>query len=381
MSRRATAVFPPRPVRRAPALIGTGWPPSRPMRREKNMIGASGARKPPPVAFAKSKMPWPDGQGADLALPSACVEAPGLLLARRVAERLERDDHLRRPARLVAVHLHVPDGVPVVVRVVLVEDERVADRAERIGLEEKRRAAIVKRIEDDREVLVLKEAAVAAHLVGDHAIGCAVVHARGHVDVAVVEEHPHLRLLGRQLANLGLLLPERRRRFDRAVDRLVEAPVDDQRLRQANGANGDLGGLLRAGGCRGKDECQRDERRRTLRRHPAAASSIASFARRSASLLSSRRTCSNVTSPTWRARARACSNNGCSPGLLTRYSPRICFTSRSESARTWSVDIALAAAHRKAAIKPLYSATLFVVSPIAPLSSTTVPSSCSMCTP
>jgi hypothetical protein len=83
--------------------------------------------------------------------------------------------------------------------------------AQRIGLEEEPGAPIVKRIEDDDEMLVLIEAGVAAHLVGDHAIGRAVVHPRGHVDVPIIEEHPHLRLFDRELPDLRLLLPERRR--------------------------------------------------------------------------------------------------------------------------------------------------------------------------
>jgi serine/threonine protein kinase len=110
-------------------------------------------------------------------------------------------------------------------------------------------------------------------------------------------------------------------------------------------------------------------------------SSIASFASRSASTFSSRLTCSNVTCPIRRMMSRASAKSGCSPACFTRYSPRICFTSSSESERTCSRRTPCSRAHDSAASSPRYSATLFVQIPIDPFSSTTEPSSRSMRTP
>ena len=79
----------------------------------------------------------------------------------------------------------------------------------------------------------------------------------------------------------------------------------------------------------------------------AAAPSIASFASRSASLLNSRRTCSNCTSRICRVRSRASCQSGIRPACFTRYSPRICLISSRESDRTWSRSRPWLVAHEK----------------------------------
>ena len=131
-----------------------------------------------------------------------------------VAQRLEGDRHLHRPALLEAAGLDVPDAVPR--RVLQVVGHRhVAQRAERIGLEQVAVAAIVERVDDEREVLVAEDVAVvAAQLVGDLAFGMAVPAARRDIEVVVVEEDPRLGLLGGGLALLWFLLDEVGQRRD-----------------------------------------------------------------------------------------------------------------------------------------------------------------------
>jgi hypothetical protein len=99
------------------------------------------------------------------------------------------------------------------------------------------------------------------------------------------------------------------------------------------------------------------------RRRPAAAS-IASFASRSACAFCSRGTCSNRIASNRDARTRASACSGCNPGCLTRYSPRICFTTSSESERIRTRRWPFARAHSSAARSPRYSATLFVATPM-----------------
>ena len=64
-----------------------------------------------------------------------------------------------------------------------------------------------------------------------------------------------------------------------------------------------------------------------------------------------------------------------SASFLTRYSPVICFTSSSESEITSTSSTASSSAFSRPAIRALYSATLFVATPIfSPCAASTVPS-------
>ena len=168
------------------------------------------------------------------------VDAPRLRAAAAIAQRLERDRHFHRPAVLEARRLHVPDAVPRLVLLV-VGDRHVAQRAERVGLEDVAVAAIVEGVDREREVLVAEDVAVvAAQLVGDLALGMAVPVARADVEVDLVEQDPRLGLLGRRLPFVGLLLDEVADRIDGAVDLFIETAVDPQRRLHAERAHGDL---------------------------------------------------------------------------------------------------------------------------------------------
>ena len=181
----------------------------------------------------------------ELVLPlhqPAQVESPGLRPVAAVAQRLERNRDFDRPAVLEAPGAHVPDAVPR--RVLQVVGHRhVAQRAERVGLEEVAVAAIVEGVDDEGDVLVAEDVAVvAAQLVGHLALGMAVPAARRDVEVDVVEEDPGLGLLGGRLALARLLLDEVGERRDAGVDGVVETAVEVERGVQADGAHRDVVG-------------------------------------------------------------------------------------------------------------------------------------------
>jgi len=114
---------------------------------------------------------------------------------------------------------------------------------------------------------------------------------------------------------------------------------------------------------------------------PAAASSIASFASRSAYVLRSRGIQSNVTDGSAATSARPSACSGCRSGCFTRQRPDICSTTSFESIRTATEAGSNSAAARSPASSPLYSATLLVVRPSdAARSASTSPDSASRTT-
>ena len=99
---------------------------------------------------------------------AAQLNAPHLVLTRHVAHRLERNRHLGGPAAVEAAGVHVPHRIPVGVRIALVGDQLIGEAAERIGVEVVAVAAIVKRVEQHAEHVVLAQlVGVAPQLVGD----------------------------------------------------------------------------------------------------------------------------------------------------------------------------------------------------------------------
>ena len=88
---------------------------------------------------------------------AAKLNAPDMRRLRTVAERLERNLHLDRPAAVEAAGPHVPHRVPVGVRVALVRELLVGAPAERVGVEHEAVAAVVERVEERAEVVVLAE--------------------------------------------------------------------------------------------------------------------------------------------------------------------------------------------------------------------------------
>jgi hypothetical protein len=102
-------------------------------------------------------------------------------------------------------------------------------------------SAVVKRVEQDGTVVVLEQRErVAAHLVGDDAIGRRAKAARRHVDVPAVIEQPDLGLLGRWIALTRLLLQEAVNRRDAEIDAFVQRAVQHDRFRDPRRAHGDM---------------------------------------------------------------------------------------------------------------------------------------------
>jgi hypothetical protein len=154
------------------------------------------------------------------------VDAPDLRSGTRVAQRLERDREFRKPSAIEPAGPHIPHGVPVRIQHV-VDNGLVAQRADGRRLEEEPVSPIQEGIEDDREALVLRDVVVVAAKLGDDvAFGVAVEGAHADIDIAVVEEHPHLGVFGGRRALARLLLDEAVDRRGRLVDLLVEPPVE-----------------------------------------------------------------------------------------------------------------------------------------------------------
>jgi hypothetical protein len=89
----------------------------------------------------------------DFVLPPV-VEAPRLLLARAVAQRLERDGRLDRPAPLEPAGLDFPHGIPVAVPLTLVRDLAILSSTNRIGGEQHSIAPVVEGTEDEADEIV-----------------------------------------------------------------------------------------------------------------------------------------------------------------------------------------------------------------------------------
>ncbi len=168
------------------------------------------------------------------------VDAPGLRAAAAIPQRSEGDGHLDRPALGVPAASRHPGGVPVAVRVPLVRDLRVPRPADRVHQELIAVAAIVKRVQDHADVVVLADVpAVAAHVVGDDPGRLAVAAPGGNIDVARVEEDPDERRLGGELSLVRILLDEIGDRRERPVEVLVKNRVDPGRLVHTDRAHGD----------------------------------------------------------------------------------------------------------------------------------------------
>jgi len=153
-------------------------------------------------------------------------------------KRIDRNGitNLHGPAVIEVGGPNVPQPVPVVARL-LVGDLPVEHAALRVRREPKAVAAIVKRVEQDREVVVVVHVAgVASHVAGHAAIGMGFPQAGADVDVLVVEEHPQLGLVAGWTALGRLLLDEAAGGWHRRVERLVEAAVERHGRSQPRGA-------------------------------------------------------------------------------------------------------------------------------------------------
>ena len=214
-------------------------------------------------------------QVGELVLPldeAPQVDAPGLGTAGAIAERLEGDRHLDRPAVLEPGGLHVPDPIPRLV-LLIVGDGHVAQRAEGVGLEQVTVAAIVQRVDHERDVLVAEDVAVvAAQLVRHLAIGLTVPAPCRHIQIGVIEQDPRLGLLGGHLPLARFLLNEVGERRDGAVDGLLETAIQCEGSVEPHRPHGHIVGRgaadqrrhrhlrhrLRGGAVDGEDECDED---------------------------------------------------------------------------------------------------------------------------
>ena len=177
-----------------------------------------------------------------------------------VAKRLEGNRHLDRPPALESSRAHVPHRVPVDVEIAFVGDRLVGARAERVGVEEVAVPAIVERVEDHAEGIVLaKLGRVAPQLVGNPPLGRRrIPAARGNVDVAAVEHHPGFGPFSRGCALSRYLLNEITGRLHLLVHRFVELSVHLQRFIEPDGPDGRTPGCI----ARHRGGCER--RRRTV---------------------------------------------------------------------------------------------------------------------
>ena len=160
------------------------------------------------------------------------VEPPGRDLLPE-AQGLEGDGELCRPALAVDAGGRIPDPVPVEVEALaVVRDLALGPRAARGDRKEEAVAAVAEGVEDDHDVVVPLEVAVAAHLRGRDAGRVAVERADAEVEVVVVAQDAHLGGLPRRRALPGLRLGQRADGRGRRPVRLVEATVEpDRRLR------------------------------------------------------------------------------------------------------------------------------------------------------
>ena len=187
------------------------------------------------------------------------VEAPDLFPAGSVAQRLEREGRLDRPAAREAAGAQLPDRVPVPVEAALVGHLAVEPPGIGVDAEVVAAAAVVERVEQHADVLTGDHVlAVAADVADDPGrLGRRVPAADAQIEVVVVEEQPDFGLLSGRQTLRRLLRDETRRRRHLAVHGVVEAAVDVE-IRYADGAQrgAPLGVAV--------DDRWRDRRRRSV---------------------------------------------------------------------------------------------------------------------
>jgi len=205
---------------------------------------------------------WNAGQIRPFVVPAgdaADVEAPDLVAAGPVAERLERDGGLERPPAFESSDLEIPDRIPVSAVLTLVGDLPVHPAAECIDDELHGVAPIVEGVEHEGDMVVLIHVhVVTAHLVDDHPLRTALPAAERDVHTIGIEETatpPSSRSPARLV---GFLLNEIRNRRDRVVELLVEPTVQPKRRREAYRPNGGSSRLIPG------DDLRRQRRWRTV---------------------------------------------------------------------------------------------------------------------
>ena len=163
--------------------------------------------------------------GADHA---AEVDAPGLHVTRRVAQRLEGNRHLGDPAAFEAGRLAVHTVFQSTLKPRSSVTRPSMKPPTRRDAEDEPVAAVVEGVEHHAEVVVVAlVGAVAAHVLGDWMpLRMGVVAPARDVNVVVVEQHPGFGAFGDRRPFLRFLLDEAGQRRDIAICRVVEAAVD-----------------------------------------------------------------------------------------------------------------------------------------------------------
>jgi len=175
------------------------------------------------------------GQGRALVLPlrvALQVDAPDLGGAGPIPERSERDRGFHRPAALEPARPEIPDRIPVDVHLALVGDLGVEAAARGVDGEDDGVAAVMERVEDDVDVVVLAPC-VSPHVVGGDPVGV-LPAAERHEDRGFVERDPDIRPVGGRLSRPRFDLKEVRNRRHGVVEGLVEPAVDAERRGEAD---------------------------------------------------------------------------------------------------------------------------------------------------
>ena len=171
---------------------------------------------------------------------AAEIDPPELRAPGRVAERAERDSDLDGPAVGQPPGPHPPDSVPVGVRVPLVGDLGVVERARRVGVKQDAVPTVVEGVEDDRETVTPADVAVVAtHLVCPQQFRVFLFQVGGDVEAVGVVEHPDAGRFGDRGPLVGLLLHEPFGGRHLVVDGIVEHPVHGERFGESEGADRD----------------------------------------------------------------------------------------------------------------------------------------------
>ncbi len=210
---------------------------------------------------------WDEGPPALLVLPlhhPHDVQPPDLALGGREPELREGNPHLRAPALVVDRHGGLPDAVPGVVLIGVVVEDAVADGAGGGHGEHRPGQVVVERVEaDDDPVGDPVGVAVAPRQAAGDFRRFRVEHPRAHVDGVVVVDKAYFGLLGGWFPLVRVTLQESARRRGLLPVGLVEAAIDRDRARGAEGGNTGHGrrgcGLGPGGGCR-QDERQQQRR-------------------------------------------------------------------------------------------------------------------------
>ena len=119
----------------------------------------------------------------------------------------------------------------------LVRDLPVPASTDRVDRELETIAAIVERVDEERDVIVLEDVVVVAtHLVGHEGVRPALPASERHVDGVFVEEEPAFSFLRRHLTFDRLHLKEVGERGRRRVDRFIELSIELDRSGQSYGS-------------------------------------------------------------------------------------------------------------------------------------------------